>query len=212
MQARYRLIGVMPCAMAFMFSNWILTRVRVASMKPFISFVASVALASGLAHAECVAGLSVYMQLKVLACSSSYQHSVSNVDMRKYSQAQMSELKTSAGYVTVVDAETLSYVDIIDVNSKSGGDRFRGDTHPIAKNTRKKFMLTGTTVESCEKYYQGQTSLFAVDEHFACCRDVITPDAVETSAQCLTRLPLASMAGSQLESLRYAKIKVLGKP
>jgi len=176
-------------------------------------FLACVALASSLGHAECVGRRPLTMQLKVLSCSDSYQEAVSNIDMRKYSQQKMAELKISTDFVSVVDAQALSYVDTIDVNSKTGGGRYRGEVHAIAKeDAQRKMMLVGVPVQGCEKYYKGKTGLFSVEEEFSCCRDVRTPDDVETTAQCLIKLPLVSAGnGDTLESLPHAKIKVLGK-
>ncbi len=187
--------------------------VTVVSMRIAIPLLlACVALTSSLVRAECIAIRPVYMQLKVLSCSASYPDAVSRIDVRKYSPAQLDELKTSASYVSVVDVQALSYVDIINVNSKTGTGIYRGEIHAIAKDdAKRKLMLSGVPLDDCEKYYRGKTSLFAVQEDFACCRDVGLPGGVETSAQCLIKRPLAGKYGLELDALAHAKIQLVGK-
>ncbi len=156
---------------------------------------------SSIATAECMGRIPQYVQLKVMSCVSAMETVQAKIDGKGYTQRERVHVEISARAISIIEAFPLVDVEIIRWNVQGREYLFKGAVTPSASQAPRQYMLLGTSLESCQKFYADKTGLFIVDEHFSCCRDMIDLDRKETVAQCLLGLPSAASSGLALESL-----------
>jgi hypothetical protein len=163
------------------------------------------------AYAECFGPPPpVFVQVKILACSSAEGLVQEKIANRQYSERERQSLGISTKSIAIVDLELLADVELIVSRTAKGEDAYKGKISPIRSHGPKRYMMLATTPDSCEKLHKGKTLLAELDaEPFSCCHESHRPGANETVAQCLLGLPRATVSSYALEKLRSAEVRVL---
>jgi hypothetical protein len=149
--------------------------------------------------AECVAHSPRYAEVGVRSCSAAREATLAKIERSEYSDSDFSRLEISMKYVTLVEAVERSDADIIYWYARESLHLFKGPVTPIPAAKPRRYMIIGTTLDSCEEFYAGKTFLASVQDPFRCCRDV--GPITETAAQCLLELPAIGRFGIELDEL-----------
>jgi hypothetical protein len=150
--------------------------------------------------AECPGIPTFPLLLEVHSCHSSEPYTSTQISEKPYSEKDLAHLQISNQFVTIIDAKPIAEIEIINWRRGKQGAIFKGDIIPIENSSNTQYMLLGTTIESCNKYYANKTALYDIAENFFCCYDMGEPK-VETNAQCLLQLPVAYPSDLDLEDL-----------
>lgn len=153
------------------------------------------------ANAECIGQTESYLQMTVVSCVAATNKAASAIEGKGYSESEAAKVQSSAKFISIVEANAISDVEIVKWNSRGQQTLFKGQVTPYDPNVTKQFMMLGVSEDDCKKFYEKRPILYSVVENFRCCRDVIMTGRKETTAQCLLKMSTAARFGPELKNL-----------
>lgn len=139
-------------------------------------------------RAEDIAHIPVYMEMKVLSCSSALPLVEQKIKGEGYSAKELEETRTSAKYLSLFTAQPLQEVEYIKSYYDHSMDTYKGRVKTLNKAVVRQFMSPGNSVDFCNTYYFGKTQVFETTKGLSC-GEIKASQKHVTVAQCLTELP-----------------------
>lgn len=139
-------------------------------------------------RSEDKAGIPVYVEMKVLSCSSALPLIEQKIKGEGYSAKELEETRISARYFSLFTAQPLQEVEYIRSFYDHGIDTYKGRIKTLNKAVVRKFMSPGHDIDFCNTYYLGKTQVFEITESISC-GEIRASQKHVTVAQCLTGLP-----------------------
>lgn len=139
-------------------------------------------------RAEDKADIPVYVEMKVLSCSSALPLVEQKIKLEGYSAKELEETRISARYFSLFTAQPLQEVEYIRSYYDHSIDTYKGRIKTLNKAVVRQFMSPGHDVDFCNTHYLGKTQVFETTEGLSC-GEIKASQKHVTVAQCLTGLP-----------------------
>jgi hypothetical protein len=158
--------------------------------KSLLVSVAVTYLSASPVSAECMGSVPRFVEMEVENCSSAQPLARASIEGKQYPEWDANTVEFLAGYLFVVRARQLAYVDLIDWFSHGNMHHYRGPRDAIEGDAARDYVVIAA-YGGCKQLLEPRVHLFDVNPEKPC-RDM-GPVSRETEPRLLITLPEAAL-------------------